>query len=151
MKKLLLFAMALILAACSAMGTGGTDLSRNQSKWDKAGIKNYRYSLHIGCFCAFRDRMPLTVEVRDGKMVSMSYSDGTPVSAEDMQIDFFQQFSTIDGIFADLSTGGASKAEKVEVTYDPTYGFPAQVYVDQILQAADDEYSVQVSNFEVLK
>jgi hypothetical protein len=149
MKKLTLFVLALVLSACSALQ--GSDLSRNQSKWEKAGITHYRYSLHIGCFCVFTERMPLTVEVKDGKMVSMTYSDGTPVSASDLDIDFFKRYSTIEGLFEDLRSGTASKAEEVQVTYDPTYGFPAQMQVDQIKLAADDEFSVQVSNFEVLE
>ncbi len=81
----------------------------------------------------------------------MTYADGKPLTAEDMQIDFFQRFSTLDGLFADLASGQASKAEQVEVTYDQTYGFISQMNVDQIKLAADDEYSVQISNFEVLQ
>ncbi len=149
MKKLILLVLAIVLTACSAMG--GTELSRNQSKWENAGIKDYRYDLFIGCFCAFRDRMPVTVEVRDGKTVSMTYADGTPLTQSDLDIDFFQRFNTLEGIFADLASGQASKAEAIEVTYDPTYGFISQMNVDQIKLAADDEYSVQVSNFEILK
>jgi len=151
MKKpvLLVLALALILSACSALGA--SELSRNQTKWERAGIQDYRYELFVSCFCAFVERMPITVEVRGGKTVSMTYKDGSPLSAEDMQIDFFQRFSTLEGLFADLGSGQASKAEGLEVSYDPTYGFVSQMNVDQIQMAADDEYSVQISNFQPLQ
>jgi len=150
MKKLVLLVLALVLSACSALG-GGSELDRSRAVWERAGIQDYRFNLHIGCFCVFTDLMPLTVEVRGGEVVSMTYADGTPVTADDPQREFFMRFATIDSLFAELASGESSKADKVEVTYDPTRGFPATMYVDQIELAADDEYSVEISNFEPLQ
>lgn len=149
MKKLLLFVMVLVLSACSALP--GSDLSSNRTKWENAGINAYTFQLHIGCFCVFTDRMPLTIEVRDGAVTSMTYSDGTPVAADDPLMEYFQRFATIDGLFDELQNGEAATADSVEVSYDATYGFPTQVYVDQIQEAADDEYSLQVSGLTPLQ
>ena len=149
MRKLLLLLLAMILAACSI---GPKDeLSRNQDKWEGAGIKNYNLTLFVGCFCVFTDRMPLAVEVRDGKVVSMTYSDGEVITADDPQAEFFNRFSTIDQLFADLKSGPSADADEVQITYDPTYGYPTQVNVDQIKEAVDDEYSVQISDFQVVE
>ena len=149
MKKLLLFVLVLVLSACSALP--GSDLAANQTKWENAGIDDYTFQLHIGCFCVFTDRMPLTIEVRDGAVTSMSYSDGTPVAADDPMMEYFMRFATLDALFAELRSGDAASANSVEVSYDATHGFPTQVYVDQIKEAADDEYSLQVSNFQPLQ
>jgi len=169
MKRLLLLALAFLLAACTALPAnrpGGQEnvtppagspvapqgeLGENQAKWKNAGIQNYRFKLHIGCFCAFRDKMPLTIEVRDGQVASMTYSDGTPVAADDPGHEFFDRFSTIEGTFAELRSGASASAEQVRITYDPTYGFPADLYIDPVQQVADDEFSVQISEFEVLQ
>lgn len=169
MKSLLLLALTFILAACSALPfnrPGGQEsgtppdvtpvvpegeLGENQAKWKNAGVQSYRFKLHIGCFCAFRDRMPLTIEVRDGQVTSMTYSDGTPVPAGDPGREMFERFATIERIFTELRSGPSAAAELVRTTYDPTYGFPADLYIDPLQQAADDEFSVQVSEFEVLK
>ncbi|MGE5249543.1 MAG: DUF6174 domain-containing protein [Bacteroidota bacterium] len=148
MKRLILLVLALVLAACSAVPQ--TDLRRNQDKWQSSNTKDYRMSLFIGCFCGFTDRMPLTVEVHNGEVFSMAYADGKPVTPDDMNYQYFSRFSTIDRLFEDLQSGQASKADKIEITYDPTYGYPSQVNVDQIQNAVDDEYSVQISNFQVL-
>jgi hypothetical protein len=146
MKRFILILLAIALSACTAAPK--SELSRKRATWDSAHITNYRFSLFIGCFCVFRDRMPLLVEVRDGEVVSMTYSDGAVVP--ETERDFFNRFATIDKIFAELESGQASKADEVKVTYDATYGFPDQVNVDQIKNAMDDEYSLQISDFQVL-
>ena len=77
MKKIILLLLALMLTACSFGAP--SELDKNRQTWQDAGITHYRFSLHIGCFCAFRDQMPLTVEVQNGEIVSMTYADGTLV------------------------------------------------------------------------
>lgn len=163
MKTLMMLVLTLMLAACSAVplnlpGAGQNttpapqaEVADNQAKWKNAGIQAYRFKLNIGCFCAFRDRMPLSIEVRDGQVVSMAFSDGTQVPADDPGREMFDRFSTVERIFAELRSGASASAQVVRVTYDPTYGFPADLYIDPQQQAADDEFTVQVSEFEPLQ
>ena len=148
MKKITLLLLALILAACSA---GGSELSRNQSKWQDANVTHYRFQLSVGCFCLFRSQMPLTVEVKDGEVVSMTRPDGTTVNSTDPSYDIFESYATIDRVFLKLEADQTGDADEVIVTFDSTYGFPANVAVDNIKEAIDDEISYQVSNFEVLE
>ena len=57
-------------------------------------------TLGIGCFCPFYDRMPLTVEVRDGRVVSVVDSQGQPVAADDPIRSYGnEQLMTVDGVF----------------------------------------------------
>jgi hypothetical protein len=149
MRKIFFIVLAIALSAC-ALGAKN-DLSANQQKWETSGVKHYRYDLHIGCFCAFRDKMPLSIEVKDGAIVSMSYADGTAVTADDPEWELFSRFATFDNLFTDLQSGPGSKAEEVTMKFDPDYGFPSEVVIDQIKAATDDEYYLTVSNFEVLK
>ena len=148
MKKIILLLLAFILAACS-FGTS-SELDKNLQKWQDSGITHYRFSLNIGCFCPFRDQMPITVEVQNGEIISMNASDGTPIAATDPGYETFSRYATIDRIFSTLEAGLAGDADEVTVTYDPTYGFPNEIYFDYIQAAADDELSLSVSNFEVL-
>ena len=149
MKKIILLALTLILVACSA-GTS-SEFNQNYDKWQSANITNYRFDLFIGCFCAFRNDMPLTVEVQNGEIVSMIKPDGTVVEASDPSYEIFTKYATIERIFSELKAGQAGDADEITVTYDTTYGFPADIYFDFIKEAADDELSIQVSNFEILK
>lgn len=148
MKISILIALALILAACSA---GGSDLSRNQQKWEDGNISDYRFQLTIGCFCPYRDIMPLTVEVRGGEIVSITGVDGVTIPATNPDYEFFSRFATIDKIFSELEAAtGNAEAGDVVVTYDPTLGYPVEANIDYIELAIDDELSVSVSGFEPL-
>ena len=148
MKKLILLALIVILTACSFGAP--TELEKNRQAWQDSGITHYRYSLNIGCFCAFRNQMPIAVEVQNGEIVSMTYPDGTLVAKTDPNYETFSKHATIDRIFSDLEAGLDGGAEQVTVTYDSAKGFPNNMYFDYIKAAADDELSITVSNFETL-
>lgn len=149
MKKITSLFLAVLLAGCSL--TQGNDYSRNLQKWQGSGVTHYRFSLFIGCFCAFSQRMPLSIEVRDGEVVSMAYSDGQAVLHTDPNFENFSQYATFERLFAELDTDLNGGADEVTVSYDPTYGFPFQIQIDFIKLAMDDELSLTVSDFEVLK
>ena len=149
MKKItLLVLLALILTACTA--GGGTELSRNQSKWRDANITHYTFELNVGCFCVFRSLMPVKVEVQNGGVVSATDVNGNAISLTDPNSEFFLKYATIDRLFSELESDPVQNADKLTVSYDPTYGFPKEVSIDFIEQAADDELYLSVSGFEAL-
>jgi hypothetical protein len=148
MKKIVLITLALILTACSSGAK--SEFDRNQEKWQNAHVSHYRYSLFVGCFCPFAERMPLNIEVKDGEALSITYADGTPISEADPQFDFFTRYGTMERLFSELEADLAGAADEVTVSYDPTYGFPQTANIDVIKEAADDELSLTVSGFEAL-
>lgn len=148
MKKIILVLLAMILAACSA---GGSELSRNQSKWQDADIAHYRFQLGVGCFCPVGDIMPLTVEVQDGEIVSIADVNGNDYPSTDPMSEFILKYATIDRIFSELGSEPVQEADKLTVSYDPTYGFPVEVAIDYIELAADDELYLSVSGFEPIQ
>lgn len=148
MKKIILVLLALILAACSA---GGSELSRNQSKWQDADIAHYRFQLGVGCFCPVGDIMPLTVEVQDGEIVSIADVNGNDYPSTEPMSEFILKYATIDRIFSELGSEPVREADKLTVSYDPTYGFPVEVAIDYIELAADDELYLSVSGFEPIQ
>jgi hypothetical protein len=149
MKKLILLTLIVILTACS-FGSP-SELDRNRQTWQDAGIAHYSFSLNVGCFCAFRDQMPITVEVNNNEIVSMTYPDGTLVAKTDPNYETFSRHATIERLFSELEAGLSGGADQVTVKYDPTRGFPSEIYFDYIKAAVDDELSLSVSNFEALK
>lgn len=146
MRKLIFIFMALFLAACS-MGSQ-TEIERNKEKWQDANVSHYRYNLFVGCFCVFSQDMPLVIEVKDGEVVSMEYQNGNEIDASSREL--FEKYATIDRIFSELAKDINGEADEVIVTYDPTYGFPAEINIDFIKDAIDDELALTVSNFEKL-
>lgn len=149
MKRLFLLTLIVVLTACS--GGASTVLERNRQTWRDSGITHYRFSLFVGCFCPFGDRMPLTVEVQNNEGISMAYPDGTLVAATDPNYETFSRYATIERVFSELETAQSGDADEVTVTYDSVYGFPGEIYLDFIKDAVDDELSLQISNFEVFE
>jgi len=149
MKKLILLTLIIILTACS--NGKSSDFEKNRQTWQDSGITHYRFILNIGCFCVFRNLMPLSVEVQNGELISITYPDGTLVAATDPNYETFARHATIERIFSELEAGLAGGADEVTVTYNSTRGFPSDIYFDYIKEAADDELSITVSNFEALK
>jgi hypothetical protein len=152
MKNLFLITLAVVLAACSAAPTEPTVPSNEERQvWEDAGITHYRFELTLSCFCAFRDQMPLIIEVKDGQVVSMTTADGQAVSSGDPNHEFFLGYGTMDNLFAKIETAKADpEAGEVTVTYDPTFGYPVDAAIDYIQLAADDEMYFTISGFEAL-
>lgn len=139
-----LFVLALVLSACGAK----SELGKQQANWDAQGIAHYRFKLNISCFCAFRSLTPVSVEVQDGKVISM-----LDVNGDVLNPDFastFEEAGTVEALFA-LAADALKNADHVNITYDATRGFPTAVEVDWIELAADDEMYYYVTEFEVLQ
>ena len=149
MKNLFYIIAALVLAACSLGNAAGSqsEIEQNKEKWQNANISHYRYNLFVGCFCVFREDMPLIIEVQDGKVVSMEYQSGKEIDAANREV--FKKYETIDLIFAEIEAGLNGAADEVIVKYDPTHGFPTEAFLDVVKEAVDDELSLTISNFEV--
>lgn len=150
MKRLLLIVMALVLTACaSAFALGSqSEIEQNQEKWQDAAISHYRYNVAISCFCVFSQDMPLLIEVRDGRVVSMEYQNGKEIDPS--LLELFNRYATIDRVLGEVKAGLNGAADEVIVKYDPTYGFPTEVTIDVEKQATDDELYLILSNFEKL-
>lgn len=126
----------------------GTEIEQNKQKWQDEGISHYGFHLNIGCFCVFRQDMPLIIEVKDGKVISMEYQSGNEIDASNREL--FKKYETIELIFAELEEGLNGAAAQVTITYDPTYGFPTEATIDVAKETADDELYLTISNFEKL-
>jgi len=156
MKKLFFITFAIVLAACSAAPTQPVipltpaPFAEHQV-WEDAGIDHYRFELTLSCFCAFRDHMPLTIEVKGGEVLSITRADGQAVTSDDPNYEFYLTYGTIDELFTKIESAKADpEAGEVTVTYDPAFGYPVDAAIDYIELAADDEMYLTVSGFEAL-
>jgi hypothetical protein len=87
----------------------------------------------MSCFCDL-EHSGATIEVRYGIIVSTTDNAGPR--------------ETIDSLFSIARSNLMHPRIKVGATYDPTYGFPTNVYVDQGFDDGRTEWIV--SSFEVL-
>ena len=96
------------------------DIAANYQRWQAADIRDYRFSLMIGCYCPMNAMMPITVEVRDGAVVTLTDANGVEVALDDTGAGFFMKYTTIDGIYTELTSTRFGEADKLTITFDPT-------------------------------
>lgn len=141
--------VALLLSSCSITepGRGGDaiELARNRQKWASAGVHDYEFDYQLSCFCAPEATEQVHVVVRGDQLSSVSRTrDGLPALRQ------YGSWPTIPALFDDVQRLIDQKSDRLEVTYDPTYGYPRSIVVDVYLQAADDESSQTASNLRPL-
>lgn len=126
------------------------DIAANYQRWQAADIRDYRFVLMVGCYCPMEAMMPMTVEVRDGNVVSVVDANGVVVAQDNPGNDFFLQYTTIDRIYTELTSSRFVEADKLTITFDATYPVPATVSADFIEMAVDDELYLGISGFTVV-
>jgi len=154
-KRIILLIALAALAACSMLpsilppeATTDPQLTQNTQKWNAQKITHYRMSLSVGNIEVIRNRIPLMIEIDHGKVVSVLDNQGHP--APDLET-LAEEFAGMDKLFDFVDHSIKTGAAQVEVTYDPTYGYPRSIYVDRSRQVPDDEFTLTIDWFEVLK
>ena len=105
--------------------------------WRTAGIDSYSMEVNWGVSWFFWNG---TVTVRNKQVIS----------TETNNTNFFEplpEARTIDDWFDVLKRAIDRKAERIVVTYDKVFGFPADVYIDISTMIADEEQGWTISNF----
>jgi len=142
--------LLLATAGCSITATTGRigeelELARNRQRWASAGLHDYEFDFQRLCFCTTEATDAVHIVVRGDVVTSVVRSrDGQPASTR------VAAWPRVDELFDDVQQRLDQRAERVDVRYDPTYGYPRSVVVDIMRQAADDEYSLTADNLRRL-
>lgn len=131
--RLCLLAAVLTLGGCSWFDARPT----------YSGPDDYAFTLRVGCFCPYAG--PLRITVADGEVVEVRQLE--PQEGQgDLQAWIDDQAMTLDEL-NELVERARREADDVDVTYDPTYGFPTDVYIDWYKDAVDDEIGYTVTDY----
>jgi uncharacterized protein DUF6174 len=139
----------LTLVSCSitepGRGAQSSELARNRQKWERARLHDYEYDYHRVCFCTQASTEQVHIVVRADRVSTVTRArDGLPAITD------FGTWPSVADLFADVQRQIEQKADRLDVTYDPTYGYPKTIAVDVYLQAVDDEFSQLASNLRPL-
>ena len=122
-----------------------TALQAAQQQWQAQQIASYSYNLSVSCFCVEDVRQPVVITVTDGETTSIvKAEDGAPAAAE-----FFEEYNTVEKLFALIQKAIDEQAAEITVTYDPTLGYPTDIKLDGSTQIADDERFLTMSDLQV--
>ena len=142
--------LALTLVAGCSDATGSDDpaglLAENRANWSKSGVTSYRYVISRSCECLPESAGPVTVEVRDGQVVSRRYGSGAAVSPQYSEI-----FTTVPGLFEVIQEAVDLPAASLAVRYHQALGYPESIAIDWVAGAIDDEVSYRVNDFTILR
>ena len=135
----------------SAINAGGgtphaaaaKQLQAAESKWNQINHAHYSYTLQRSCFCPPDALKPMNIRVFQGKVQSATV-DGIPLSADRMD-----SVLTIEQLFQKVHEAIDRNVSRLEVKYDPTYGYPTNIFVDYEAMMADEELSLNASDFKM--
>jgi hypothetical protein len=146
MKRALAVAALFLTAACGGP-TSSSTLGSNREKFETLVGDDYTVRFQRGCFCPTELTAPVLMTVKDGAIVSLVRDDGTTPSA-----DLLPLFLTVEQVFAQIDEALAKRRrgrfDEVRVTYDPQFGHPVDVWLDESFQIADEEQGYTLSNLQ---
>jgi hypothetical protein len=150
MKKIFLLCLIIFITTACLSTCGSPQrpaFERNLALWQSLDIQHYRFHLEIGCNCPWRSMMPVSIEVKNGGIVSMVASNGGDITPF---LETFRKHGTIDSLFDLLDGTTSTRVYRLEVQYDSSYGFPTNIVIDPYKMITDDATGYYVTDFEVL-
>src|SRR4051812_15292749 len=150
LRLVLTLALVLTVQGCSITEPSGragesAELTRSRQRWASAQLHDYEYDYQLICFCAPDATEPVHIVVRGDVVASVvRRRDGLLAGTQ------YVAWPRVDDLFDGVARMLASNAARLDVTYDPTYGYPREIVVDVELMAADDESQQTASNLRPL-
>ncbi|MEO8450281.1 MAG: DUF6174 domain-containing protein [Gemmatimonadota bacterium] len=130
---------ALLLTACS---TGPSDdLEGARQRWSSQHIDTYVITVRRSCFCGGPSETEIHVE--NGTIRSIV----DPATGAQLPVPLSPPYLDVEGLFATVATAIQQPAASLTVTYNRDHGYPEQVSIDWIKNAADDEVAYAVTHF----
>jgi hypothetical protein len=137
-----------LLGAACAHASGAQTSSSNTAKahraqWEAANVTDYTWSIYVGCMC---DPGTAIVKVVDSKPVDARENGQTFSIEKDEKFGLIPL--TVDELFDQLDQAYSTGADTVDVSFDPTLGFPSELRVDPSRITSDDEIEYRVEGLE---
>jgi hypothetical protein len=111
--------------------------------WDAGHPPSYSYTIERTCFCL--PLGPLAVTVEDGQVTSIVTKDGRALKPDGPRLTAYPV--SIDGLFAYVAEAERD-ADRSQVGYEATLGYPAVVDIDWTSASPDDDVTIEVTRFE---
>lgn len=115
-------------------------LNTARAKWNASNISSYSFKTTASCFCADINTYEITVTNKAITAVK---------NAQGQEVQFTgKSFKTIDDFFRYIETALSNNPYKAVIEYDPTYGFPTEIYFDFNQGMVDEEMGYHNKDFQ---
>lgn len=138
--KYLIISILILLSCCTRLNDKD-DVGVNKAKWDRKNISDYEFTLTINCFCTVERVGPHLIKVVNDEIVSVNNQPYDPGKTGELY--------TIDQLFTLVRTDLERNPDTKTIEYNPSYGYPQNVYFDFSKQMADEEIGYQLTDFKV--
>jgi len=140
---------ACLIIAVLTLGTACTQsaddhgLTAARTRWTNQLPTTYSFTWMQGCECIGDMTRPMRISVTSGQITSAVFVDDQRAVGEPVR----GYLVTIDGVFDKIQAAIDQDAAGITVAYDPARGYPTSVFVDYSRTVADEELSLQISDF----
>lgn len=110
-----------------------------ERQWRALNLSSYSFYIEKQCYCTADARRLMRVDVRRSQIKNIYYAD----SGEKVADEIAKDVRNIEQWFDFIAKKQA--AHKLDVTYDPQFGYPLLIDMDYHPRMADDELRVEIS------
>jgi hypothetical protein len=139
------FVLALPPERPSTIGTGYDVFQAHRNTWALRRPANYAVNIDKGCYCPWWS-VRTTVAGNDVRNVEFRNKPNDPSVFSNPR--YYPR--DIDTVFEVIEAAYKSRAYKIEVAFDETYGYPVRALIDDDRDTLDDEQSFEVSKMELI-
>jgi hypothetical protein len=121
-------------------------LAAAEAKWMAKKPKVYEFHIEQICFCG---------PIPPGwDPIIFRVEDGTPTLVSGERAfsfrKYLENYNTVEKQFDYIRTELAKHPYRMEVDYDPDFGYPRRIFTDPAQNTADDEMTITIEGFKVL-
>ena len=120
------------------------EVKANKEKWLSHAVTDYQIEMQKLCFCAPDAVRLMIFEVSHDEITSVRYAD----TGEDVDPSLYNQYNTIEGLFALVEQALAKDPEYLSIAYNDDYGYIKELTIDYQENIADDEITIIASNMK---
>lgn len=121
--------------------TAADELAAARGLWLEADLTRYSFTFQRFCFCPPEIIAPVLIEVRNGRVDSVS----RPGAESHLPPPSITDYLTVEGLFGLVQGAIERDSDVIEVDYHPEFGYPVSALFDYEQGASDDELKFEVS------
>jgi hypothetical protein len=121
-------------------------LAAAEAKWAANKPHAYEFGINHRFCCVIK----LTTPMPEWPVFHVEGDTASLVSGDPAFSDVGDLYGTVEKQFAFIRSKLAKRPYRVEIEYDPTYGYPKHAYMKMFEHAADDEYGFDIQGFKVV-
>jgi len=124
------------------------EIDESRAAWEATKPAEFTYVIRRSCFCPRRITRPFRVSESSG-IVRATVPETSPIGSESDLVELPDTLS-IDSVF-ELLADAVREADRINIAYDETFGFPTEIRIDWSARTIDDEDTYRIDQFVVIR